>query len=147
MSLGVTIVLSILIIRHRGWVEEIAHWGYLGCFIINVVASGTLAMPGFGIVITFTLGGVLQPALVGIVAGIGETLGALSAYFMGYSGRGLFGGGNGSLCARFGEVVDRHGSKAVFLMASVCNPVYYPFAVFLGMLRFGLIGFLLATWA
>ena len=104
-------------------------------------------MPGFGIIITFTLGGVLHPAIVGAVAGIGETLGALSAYFTGYSGRGLFRNSDNSLYIRFSNILHQHGSKAVFFMASIINPIYYPFAVFLGMLRFGLTGLLLATWA
>jgi membrane protein DedA with SNARE-associated domain len=44
-------------------------------------------------------------------------------------------------------MLHRHGSKAVFIMASVLNPIYYPFAVFMGMLRFGLIRFFFLTWA
>ncbi|PJB49601.1 MAG: hypothetical protein CO103_04770, partial [Chloroflexi bacterium CG_4_9_14_3_um_filter_45_9] len=52
LSLAVTIVLCILIIRHRSFLEEIEHWGYLGCFVINILASGTLVMPGFAIPIT-----------------------------------------------------------------------------------------------
>lgn len=147
LSLAVTIVLCILIIRHRSFLEEIAHWGYLGCFIINILASGTLVMPGFAIPITFTLGGMLHPAVVGAVAGIGETLGALSAYFTGYSGRGWFRDSNNSLYIRFSNILHCHGSKAVFVMASVFNPVYYPFAVLLGMLHFGWVRFFLVTWA
>jgi len=146
-SLAITIVLCILIIRYRSFLEEIAHWGYLGCFVINILASGTLVMPGFGMLITFTLGGVLHPTIVGVVAGIGETLGALSAYFTGYTGRGWFWDSNNSLYTRFSNILHRHGSKAVFVMASVFNPVYYPFAVLLGMLHFGWMRFFLATWA
>jgi len=146
-SLAITIVLCIFIIQHRGFLEEIGEWGYIGCFVINLLASVTLVMPGFGIPITFTLGGVLNPAIVGAVAGIGETLGALSAYFTGYGGRGLFRDSNSTLYIRFSNLLHRHGSKAVFVMASVFNPLYYPFAVFLGMLRFGWMKFFLATWA
>jgi membrane protein DedA with SNARE-associated domain len=147
MSLAVTVVLCILIIQHRSYLDQIAHWGYVGCFFINVLASGTFVMPGFGMILTFTLGGVLNPAIVGAVAGIAEAIGASGAYFTGYSGRGLFGDSNNSLYLRFSSIVDRHGSKAVFVMASIINPIYYPFAVFLGMLRFGWARFLLATWA
>jgi membrane protein DedA with SNARE-associated domain len=43
-------------------------------------------------------------------------------------------------------MLHHHGSKGVFMMASIVNPVYYPFAVFLGMLRFGLARFFLLTW-
>ena len=146
-SLAITIVFCVLIIQNRGFIEKIGEWGYIGCFVINLLASGTLVMPGLGIPITFTLGGVLNPAIVGAVAGIGETLGSLGAYFTGYSGRGLLRDSNNSLYIRLGNLLHRHGSKVVFVMASVVNPIYYPFAVFVGMIRFGWIKFFLATWA
>lgn len=147
LSLTVTIVLCILIVQHRGYLDQIAHWGYVGCFFINILASGTLVMPGFGMILTFTLGGVLNPAIVGLVAGAGEAIGAIGAYFTGYGSRGLVGGSTNSFYLRFNRIISRHGSKAVFFMASLINPIYYPFAVFLGMLRFGWVKFFLATWA
>jgi len=149
LSLAVTIILCVLIIRHRGYLDEIAQYGYIGCFIVTMFASGTVVMPGFGILITVTLGGsgAFNPAIIGAVAGIGEAIGAVGAYFTGYSGRGLFRNSSDTLYIRFSDVLHRHGSKAVFVMASVVNPIYYPFAVFLGMLRFGLTRFFLLTWA
>lgn len=147
LSLLITITLCILIIQHRGYLAEIRRWGYLGCFVINILASGTLAIPGLGILVTFTLGGVLNPAIVGAVAGIGEATGAAGAFFTGYGGRTLFRGNSSALYARFSNILQRHGSKAVFIMAAIINPFYYPFAVFMGMLRFGPSKFFLMTWA
>jgi len=147
ISLAVTIALSLLIIQHRSYIDQIAEWGYFGCFFINVLASGTLVMPGFGLVLTFTLGGVLNPAIVGAVAGIGEATGAIGAYLTGYAGKGLFRDSNSGLYLRFSNIIDRHGSKAVFFIACIISPIYYPFAVLLGMLRFGWVRFFLATWA
>ena len=147
ISLAVTIVLSVLIIQHRSYIEQMAHWGYLGCFVISVLTNGTFILPGFGIVFTFTLGGVLEPAVVGAVAGIGEAVGAIGAYFTGYAGRGLFRDRDSGLYLRLSNLVDRHGSKAIFVVSAVLSPLFYPFAVFLGMVRFGWVRFFLATWA
>ena len=147
ISLAVTIALSLLIIQHRSYIEQIAEWGYFGCFFINVLTNGTFILPGFGIVITFTLGGVLNPAIVGAVAGIGEAIGATGAYFTGYAGRGLLRDSNSSLYLRFSNIIDRHGSKAIFFTSAVLTPLFYPFAVFLGMVRFGWVRFFLVTWA
>jgi len=147
ISLTITIVLCIVIIRYRSYLGQIQSWGYLGCFIINIFASGTLVMPGLGMILTFTLGGVLNPAIVGAVAGIAEATGAVGAYFTGYGGGGLLRDNNSALYTRFTNMLHHHGSKTVFLMASVLNPVYYLFAVFMGMLRFGLTRFFLLTWA
>ena len=142
-SLAITIVLSILAVQHRGFLEQIAGLGYLGCFIINYLPTP----PGFSIVLNFTLGSVLYPAIVGAVAGIGEALGALTAYFTGYGGRGLFRNSTNSLYIRVDNMLHRHGSKAVFLMSFIINPMIYPFAAVLGMLRFGWPRFFLASWA
>ncbi len=147
LSVGITVVLCVLIILNREYVLQISRWGYVGCFVINVITSGTFVMPGFGIVFTFTLGGVLNPAVVGAVAGIGEAIGATGAYFTGYGGGGIFGNQEGKLYLRLSGMVERHGSKAVFLLAALITPIYYPFAVFMGMLRFGWLKFFLATWA
>ena len=147
ISLVVTIALSLFILQHRSYIEEIAEWGYFGCFFINVLSNGTFILPGFGIVFTFTLGGVLNPAIVGAVAGTGEAIGAIGAYFTGYAGRGLLRDSNSGLYLRFSNIVDRHGSKAIFFVSSVLSPFFYPFAVFLGMVRFGWVRFFLATWA
>ena len=147
ISLAVTIALSLFILQHRSYIEEIAEWGYFGCFFINVLTNGTFILPGFGIVITFTLGGVLNPAIVGAVAGIGEAIGATGAYFTGYAGRGLLRDSNSSLYLRFSNIIDRHGSKAIFFTSAVLTPLFYPFAVFLGMVRFGWVRFFLVTWA
>jgi len=147
ISLAVTIALSLFILQHRSYIEEIAEWGYFGCFFINVLTNGTFILPGFGIVITFTLGGVLNPAIVGAVAGIGEAIGAIGAYLTGYAGRGLLRDSNSNLYLRFSNIVDRHGSKAIFFVSAVLTPFFYPFAVFLGMARFGWVRFFLATWA
>ena len=114
ISLAITVALSLLILQHKSYIEELAHWGYIGCFIISVLTNGTFILPGFGIVLTFTLGGVLNPAIVGAVAGIGEAIGAIGAYFTGYAGRGLLRDSNNGLYLRFSNIVERHGSKAIF---------------------------------
>ncbi len=132
-SVVVTAALCVLIIRHREYLDEISQWGYVGCFLINVFASGTFVVPGMGAVITFTLGGVLQPAIVGVVAGLGEATGAVGAYLTGYGGGGLL--LSGQMEQRFSGLMQRHGSKAMFLMAALINPIYYPFAVWMGVLR------------
>jgi membrane protein DedA with SNARE-associated domain len=147
LSLAITIVLCVFIIQYRSFIGQIANWGYLGCFIINVLSSGTFVIPGFGPIITFTLGGVLHPAIVGAVAGIGEAIGAAIAYFSGYSGRGFFRNWNNPLQVKISQILSRHGSKTVFLMASLINPLYYPFAAFMGMSRFRFTKFFLFTWA
>jgi len=144
LSIGFTVVLCVLIVQHRTYMETtFSHWGYLGCFVVNVLASGTFVVPGTGAMVTFTLGGALNPAIVGAVAGLGEATGAVGAYLTGYGGRGLL--INGEMQGKFTTVMQKHGSKAMFLMAAVINPIYYPFAVWMGVLRVKIGKFFLLT--
>lgn len=143
LSVCITIVLCVLIIQHREYVDQLRHFGFLGLFLINVVASGTLVLPGMGAVITFTLGGVLHPAMVGLVAGLGETTGAVGAYLTGYGGRGFL--ASDPLQGKFSRFMERHGSKAMFFMAAIINPIYYPFAVWMGVLRVRVTKFFIYT--
>ena len=133
LSIGATAVLCILIVQHRDFINQISHWGYLGCFVVSTLASGTLVLPGMGAVLTFTLGGVLHPAIVGVVAGLGEATGAVGAYLTGRGGRGFI--ASDPLEGKLSKFMERHGCKAMFLMAVVVNPVFYPFAVWMGVLR------------
>jgi membrane protein DedA with SNARE-associated domain len=128
-----TVALCVFLLQHRTAVSQVSHWGYTGCFLISMLASGTLVLPGMGSVITFTLGGVLNPALVGVIAGLGEATGAVGAYLTGYGGRGFL--ESDPLQGRFSAFMERHGSKAMFIMAAIINPLYYPFAVWMGVLR------------
>jgi membrane protein DedA with SNARE-associated domain len=147
ISLAISVVLSVFVIQHRGYLLQISHWGYVGCFIITLLGGGTFVLPGFGIVLTFTLGGILNPAIVGAVAGLGEAIGTIGAYLTGYAGRGLVRDRDSGLYLRFTNIINRHGSKAVFVVTALLSPLVYPFAVLLGTLRFGLVRFFLATWA
>ncbi len=143
LSICVTVALCVLIVQHREIVGGMAHWGYAGCFLISMLASGTMVLPGMGAVITFTLGGVLNPLLVGVTAGLGEATGAVGAYLTGYGGRGFL--STDPLPERLSGFMDRHGSKAMFIMAAIINPLYYPFAVWMGVLRVHMSKFFLFT--
>jgi uncharacterized membrane protein YdjX (TVP38/TMEM64 family) len=71
----------------RDEVDTLTRYGYLGVFLFTLLTSATVILPAPSLVVVFTLGGVLTPVWVGAVAGIGATLGELSGYLAGYSGR------------------------------------------------------------
>ncbi|MEA3297891.1 MAG: hypothetical protein U9Q31_00030 [Chloroflexota bacterium] len=146
-SLAVTIALCVVVIYYRDSLLQVESYGYVGCFIISVLAGATIVVPIPGIPVVFTLGGLLNPVIVGAAAGFGEAVGSIFAYLIGYGGNRLTRYVNNNLYTRFTNMIHNHGSKAVFFMASALNPVFFPFAVFLGTLRFGLLKFFLLTWA
>lgn len=144
-SLVLAIALCLLVIRYRFYLDQMAHWGYVGLFLTNFFSSGTVVLPGLGMALTFTMGGVLSPVIVGVVAGFGEATGSIVAYLAGHGGHGLF-RQVVEPSDRFAVLLERHGCKIVLFLAAIINPLYYPFSVCMGALRFGLLRFFLFTW-
>ena len=79
--------ISIAIFLVRDQVETLKVYGYPGVFLFTLLTSATVILPAPGLIVVFSLGGILNPALVGLAAAIGATLGELSGYLAGYSGR------------------------------------------------------------
>lgn len=126
---------------------RIQEYGYLGVFIICIFAGGTVIVPIPGLLVVFTLGSILHPAIVGVVAGLGEAIGVIAIYLAGSTGQGMLEKVSNRLVVRFTGWIRRHSLLAVFLMSAIINPLYYPFALMAGILRFGLPSFFLSCWA
>jgi len=147
VSLALTIALCIAVIYYWDYVSQAQHYGYLGAFIISILAGGTVIVPVPGILVIFTLGSVLNPAIVGAVAGIGEAVGSIGIYLTGYGGHKALQKTNNHLVDKFTQWIRNRGSIAVFAMSAIFNPLFYPFTAIAGMLRFGLIKFFILCWA
>jgi len=148
VSLLITIALCIAVVYYWDNVRGVERWGYLGIVIINIFAGATMIVPVPAIPIVFTMGSILEPWMVGACAGFGEAIGAIFIYLQGYGGRSLAPGAAGNrYLARLIGWVERRGTIAIFTMSSVFDPFFYPVTVAIGMLKFQLWKFFLATWA
>ena len=65
---------------------DLRGYGYLGVFLISLLGNATVILPVPSLAVVFAGGGVLNPLLVGLVAGVGEPLGELTGYLAGYGG-------------------------------------------------------------
>ena len=89
ISLLAVVAISIWIYSIRDQASELAAFGYPGIFIISILANATVLLPAPGVAVVFTMGGILNPFFLGIVAGIGSAIGELSGYMAGYSGQAV----------------------------------------------------------
>ena len=62
-------------------------YGYLGVFLINLIASSTIIFPLPASAFVFGLGAVLNPFLIGLVSGLGAAIGEFTGYALGMGGR------------------------------------------------------------
>ncbi len=152
-----TFCLAIMVVLYWENFQEFAGFSYMGLFFISIIGGATVIIPVPSLVVQFTMGAVLNPALVGAVAGLGTGIGGTLIFLFGRSGRRIFSNtsfsGSGSnrtivrWTARIMTWARHRGSLAVFFMSAVLNPIFFPMAVAIGTSRFKLWKFFLMCWA
>lgn len=101
-ALAVYFVLSFVIadlaspsIMVYNWILELSlMFGYVGAFVVALLGNATFLVPIPYMIITFILGGLtntsgqflFDPLAVGIIAGLGATIGEMTGYLLGYGG-------------------------------------------------------------
>ena len=141
LALMLALLLLALIAVFRSRIMELVGYGYLGVFILSVLGSATIVVPVPGLALVFTLGGTLNPLLLGLVSGVGGTLGETTGYLLGYGGRVAI--ENMSLYHRVEGWMKRWGAATIFVLAVIPNPVFDVAGAAAGALRFPLWKFLI----
>jgi membrane protein YqaA with SNARE-associated domain len=132
-----------LVFRDR--IQELARYGYAAVFLVGLVSNATLIFPVPGLAVSSVLGSVLNPWIVGLVAGVGQALGELTGYMAGYSGQTWV-----NDHARYDRLVrwmQQYGVLAVFVLALIPNPLFDVAGMVAGVLRLGVVRFLLSCAA
>jgi membrane protein YqaA with SNARE-associated domain len=146
-----TLAICVAVIYYRNYFEQFRYLGYPGAFIFGFIAGSSLPLPLPYLIVTFSLGGVLNPVLVGMASGAGAGIGGTLVYLFGSSSRRLLQQINipeahpaaeestkaQKLHARLEQWTHRRGSLVVFIMSVLFNPLFAPMAVAIGALRFG----------
>jgi len=153
LIVALTIAFCVAVIYYWGYINHLQNYGYLGPFLFGFIAGSSIPLPLPYLVVTFTFGGVLNPALVGVASGLGAGIGGTLVYLFGRGGRRLL-PQLGFLSpdpdkppsprvARFHDWAHRKGSVVVFIMSAMLNPAFAPMAITMGALRFRLVKFFL----
>ncbi len=119
--------------------------GLLALLLINVLSSATLILPLPGLALTPLAATVADPLLVGIIAGSGQTVGELTGYLAGYSGRKAL--GMDARTQRMTNWMRRWGAALLFVLALIPNPFFDVAGIIAGATRMPLRLYLLAAGA
>jgi membrane protein YqaA with SNARE-associated domain len=149
------IVLSSLLVY--AFQQQLAHLrrlGYLGLAILSFLGGATVVLlPVPSLAATFTMGAVLNPWAVGLIASTAETLGTLSGFLVGASARGAVRSEPGSAPPRKRTIpplvrrwMERHGLWAIFAFSVIPSPFLDIVGVTAGALRIDLWRFLSVCW-
>jgi membrane protein YqaA with SNARE-associated domain len=154
---------SVLLIQHWEYISRLERQGYWGLFVISLFAGSPIPIPTPSMILTFTLGSILNPVLVGLVSGFGNGVGNALIFWTGRGGHQLFrnlaspnpsGDAPRSRIGRFfkrisqvPEFVRNRVLWAVFILSIYPNPVLTPLILGMGAMRFRFWKFFLVIWA
>jgi membrane protein YqaA with SNARE-associated domain len=109
-------------------------FGLPGLFIITLLANATIVLPAPGLLVVIAFAGSPLPWWsVGLVAALGATLGEMSGYLAGSSGRAIV--PNRQLYNRLESWMRRYGPLTVVTLAFIPSPVFDVAGVIAGALK------------
>ena len=121
-----------------GWMGEmVATYGYAGAFLISIFGNFTIFFPVPFTITIYAFGATLNPLLLGLVCGVGSTIGEFSAYLVGVGGRRIIEGRFEKRLESAKRLIQRYGAAIIFLFALLPLPddvILIP----LGVLRYDL---------
>jgi membrane protein YqaA with SNARE-associated domain len=140
LALSLALLLIALIAVFRNQIIALGSYGYLGVFVLSLLGSATIVIPVPSLALVFALGGTFNPLLLGLISGIGGTLGETTGYLLGYGGRIAI--ENMKLYHRVEGWMKRWGAVTIFILAAIPNPFFDIAGAAAGALRFPLWKFL-----
>ncbi len=138
----VGITLYVYSIRNR--VEEFTEYGYLGAFIIMIIANATVILPAPGVAVIFAMGGLLNPWGVAFAAGAGGAIGELTGYLAGYGGQAAV--ENTQVYNRILPWVQKYGAWVILVLSAIPNPFFDIAGIAAGIAKIPVWKFMLACW-
>ncbi len=144
LALIFVIAISVGIAFYGDRLSRLGAYGYPGLFLLNLLASATLILPAPGLALAVAAGAALNPWLVGLAVGSGSTLGELTGYIAGFSGRGSI--EDDPQYARIHGWMTRFGLWVIFLLSLVPNPLFDVAGIVSGVMKIPVWKFLAVTW-
>lgn len=136
---------SLLLIQQRAQIQRLAGVGYPGIFVTALISSASVLVPGPGLAVVFTMGGILHPLGVALAAGSGAAVGEVSAYLAGISGRAVI--ERMDIYRRIKPQILKYGPLAIFVLGVIPNPTFDLAGIAAGALKMTFWKFFLAVWA
>jgi membrane protein YqaA with SNARE-associated domain len=137
LIIGLTVGIYLL----RDQAKWLASLGYVGIFLLSILANATIILPAPGVAFVFGMGAIYNPLLVALAAGVGAAIGELSGYLAGYSGNIVI--QNRARTQQLMGWMKKYGPWTILVLAFIPNPVFDVAGIIAGMLKMPLWKFLL----
>ena len=142
--LVLTLIATVVLLSDR--LPNYKSVGYVGVFVLSFVGSASILVPVPGIAAVCAGPGLLElfPLWVALLASVAESLGELSGYLIGFSGRSF--AENNRFYPRIERWMQRRGGIALLVTSSIPNPLFDLIGIAAGTLRYPIWRFLAAVW-
>ncbi len=120
-------------------------WGYLGIFLINIIGNATIFFPVPAFAVVFVFGAILNPWLVGLVAGLGAAIGELTGYVLGIGGRQILKKRDQKWFNMAKKWSEKRGIFPVVILFAATPIPYDIIGILCGVIKYDLKKFFLAT--
>lgn len=147
---GVLIVVIICLVSfwlafNPALVQRLGSWGYVGAFIISLIASATVVLPAPGLAVIIAMSPALNPYVLGIVAGVGSAVGELTGYAAGAGGGALIPPERKAQFEQIRQLTINYGALILCLLAAIPFPLFDFAGIIAGALKMRVSRFLLAV--
>ena len=144
LALLAVIGITVFVYSIRERVDEFSRLGYLGIFLIAMMANATIILPAPGVAVVFAMGGIFKPILVALAAGTGGAIGELTGYLTGFSGQAIV--EDTQLYNRIVPWVQKYGVWAILVFAAIPDPFFDLAGIAAGAAKIPIWKFLLFCW-
>lgn len=123
LEIIVAIAIVIAVIHFSNDIAGLSAYGYAGVFLIALLSAATILFPAPGWAAVIAMSTQLDPLLLGIVAGIGASIGEMTGYMAGDGVRALI-NNNIKEAKKVEEIVKKYEEAAIFVLALIPNPLF-----------------------
>ncbi|UCC16002.1 MAG: VTT domain-containing protein [Dehalococcoidales bacterium] len=138
------IAITVILFINGEKFKDLDQFGYLGAFLISLIANASIVLPVPGLALLIVLGNTFNPFLVALFGGMGGAIGELTGYMLGRSGRRIT--SNNKWYARAESWMKKRGFLTVFLFALMPFLPLDVAGLIAGISRYSLWKFLLACF-
>ena len=144
-GIAFALALTVAIFIFRDELRAAERYGYLGIFVISMLGNATIVLPVPTMITAFAGGGIFNPIFVGVISAVGATVGEMTGYVAGLSGKAII--ERQDVYDRFQNWMDRYGLLALFVLAAIPNPFFDLAGIIAGMSKMRLTTFFVVTCA
>ena len=142
--IALVIAFSLLILLNADKLRQLGNYGYAGVFLLSFLTNATIFVPAPSWIIPIVAGTTFNPFIVGLVVGTGESLGEITGFIAGASGRIIV--ENRERYKWLSGLANRYGLWLFIILGFIPNPFFDLAGIMAGALKYPLLSFLGATW-